>query len=126
MGVAKAALEAVVALPGARPRPARRAREPRLRRARSGRSPRAGSPASSSSPTRGSEQAPLGWDTDDPAPVADAVVLPALATSRAAITGEILHVDGGFHAMGAPLELEAAERPLRPARASPDRGGGRP
>jgi len=48
------------------------------------------------------EQAPLGWDTGDPAAVADAVCF--LLSDRArAISGEILHVDGGFHAMGAPL-----------------------
>jgi meromycolic acid enoyl-[acyl-carrier-protein] reductase len=47
-------------------------------------------------------QAPLGWDTGDPAAVADAVCF--LLSDRArAISGEILHVDGGFHAMGAPL-----------------------
>ena len=73
MGVAKAALEAVVALPGARPRPARRARQPRLGRpardARRRRHPR----LRASSPTAGREAAPLGWDLDDPAPVADAV-----------------------------------------------------
>ena len=35
-------------------------------------------------------------------------------TSARAITGEILHVDGGFHAMGTPLEGMdgTAERPL--------------
>jgi meromycolic acid enoyl-[acyl-carrier-protein] reductase len=48
-------------------------------------------------------QAPLGWDTKDPAPVADAVCFLLSDLSRG-ISGEILHVDGGFHAMGAPLE----------------------
>jgi meromycolic acid enoyl-[acyl-carrier-protein] reductase len=48
-------------------------------------------------------QAPLGWDTSDPAPVADAVCFLFSNLARG-ITGEILHVDGGFHAMGAPLE----------------------
>jgi len=48
-------------------------------------------------------QAPLGWDTSDPAPVADAVCFLLSDLSRG-ITGEIVHVDGGFHAMGAPLE----------------------
>lgn len=47
-------------------------------------------------------QAPLGWDTSDPVPVADAVLFLLSDWSRA-ISGEILHVDGGFHAMGAPL-----------------------
>ena len=48
-------------------------------------------------------QAPLGWDTNDPAPVADAVCF-LLSDLARGISGEILHVDGGFHAMGAPLE----------------------
>jgi enoyl ACP reductase len=44
-------------------------------------------------------QAPLGWDTGDPRPVASAVLF-LLSDAARAITGEILHVDGGFHAMG--------------------------
>ena len=49
-------------------------------------------------------QAPLGWDVEDPAPVAAAICF-LLSDYARAITGEILHVDGGFHAMGAPSEL---------------------
>jgi enoyl-[acyl-carrier protein] reductase I len=45
-------------------------------------------------------QAPLGWDTSDPEPVADAVLY-LLSPLARAVTGEILHVDGGFHAVGA-------------------------
>jgi len=54
------------------------------------------------------EQAPLGWDVTDPAPVADAVCF-LLSDLARAISGEILHVDGGFHAMGAaaPARVEA-------------------
>ncbi len=48
------------------------------------------------------KQAPLGGEPSDPPPVADAVLF-LLSDSARAITGEILHVDGGFHAMGAPL-----------------------
>ena len=48
------------------------------------------------------KQAPMGWDTNDPVPVADAVLFLLSDWSRA-VSGEILHVDGGFHAMGAPL-----------------------
>ena len=48
------------------------------------------------------KQAPLGWYTSDPAPVADAVLF-LLSDLARGVTGEILHVDGGFHAMGAPL-----------------------
>ena len=43
--------------------------------------------------------APLGWDPDDATPVAQAVCF-LLSDWASAITGEILHVDGGFHAMG--------------------------
>jgi meromycolic acid enoyl-[acyl-carrier-protein] reductase len=45
--------------------------------------------------------APLGWALDDPDPVADACLF-LLSPLARAITGEILHVDGGFHALGAP------------------------
>jgi enoyl ACP reductase len=48
-----------------------------------------------------SEQAPLGWQVDDPAPVADAALF-LLSDLARATSGEILHVDGGFHAVGAP------------------------
>jgi enoyl ACP reductase len=47
-------------------------------------------------------RAPLGWDTGDPEPVAKAVAF-LLSDWASAITGEILHVDGGYHAMGADL-----------------------
>ena len=46
------------------------------------------------------KQAPLGWDVRDPKPVADAVLFLLSDLSRG-VTGEILHVDGGFHAIGA-------------------------
>jgi enoyl-[acyl-carrier protein] reductase I len=46
--------------------------------------------------------APLGWDTRDASPVAAAVCF-LLSDLARGITGEILHVDGGLHAMGAPL-----------------------
>jgi enoyl ACP reductase len=48
------------------------------------------------------KQAPMGWDTGDPGAVADAVLFLLSDWSRG-VSGEILHVDGGFHAMGAPL-----------------------
>jgi enoyl ACP reductase len=46
-------------------------------------------------------QAPLGWDIADPVPVAHAICF-LLSDYARAISGEILHVDGGFHAIGAP------------------------
>ena len=51
-----------------------------------------------------SAQAPLGWEISDSAPVAEAICF-LFSDHARAITGEILHVDGGFHAMGAPSEL---------------------
>ena len=48
-------------------------------------------------------QAPLDWNTGDPTPVADAVCF-LLSDWARGISGEILHVDGGFHAMGAALD----------------------
>jgi enoyl-[acyl-carrier protein] reductase I len=48
-------------------------------------------------------QAPLGWDVEDPGPVAGAVCF-LLSDHARGITGEIVHVDGGFHAVGAPAE----------------------
>jgi len=47
------------------------------------------------------QQAPLGWDVEDPSPVASAICF-LLSDYARAISGEILHVDGGFHAVGAP------------------------
>ncbi|MDQ3990861.1 MAG: enoyl-ACP reductase FabI [Actinomycetota bacterium] len=47
-------------------------------------------------------RAPLGWDVTDPGPVAGAAAFLFSDWSRG-ITGEILHVDGGYHAMGADL-----------------------
>jgi enoyl ACP reductase len=47
-------------------------------------------------------RAPLGWDVTDPEPVARAVLF-LLSDWSVGITGEIVHVDGGYHAMGADL-----------------------
>jgi enoyl ACP reductase len=57
-------------------------------------------------------QAPLGWDVEDPAPVAATITF-LLSDAARAITAEIIHVDGGFHAMGtalAPLREEVGHR----------------
>jgi enoyl ACP reductase len=49
-------------------------------------------------------QAPLGWDVEDPAPVASTICF-LLSDYARAISGEIVHVDGGFHAVGGPSAL---------------------
>jgi enoyl-[acyl-carrier protein] reductase I len=46
------------------------------------------------------ERAPLGWDVTDPEPVARTVCA-LLSDWMPATTGEVVHVDGGYHAMGA-------------------------
>jgi enoyl-[acyl-carrier protein] reductase I len=46
-----------------------------------------------------SDRAPLGWDEKDQEPTARAVVA-LLSDFFPATTGELVHVDGGFHAMG--------------------------
>ncbi|GAA5163216.1 enoyl-ACP reductase FabI [Ornithinimicrobium tianjinense] len=48
---------------------------------------------------RWGEKAPLGWDVKDPVPAAQACVA-LLSDWFPATSGEIVHVDGGFHAMG--------------------------
>ncbi|RHA44428.1 SDR family oxidoreductase, partial [Cellulomonas rhizosphaerae] len=45
------------------------------------------------------ERAPLGWDVTDPEPTARAVAA-LLSDWFPATTAEIVHVDGGVHAMG--------------------------
>jgi enoyl ACP reductase len=46
-----------------------------------------------------SARAPLGWDVSDPTPVARAIAF-TLSDFASGITGEMIHVDGGFHAIG--------------------------
>ncbi|HET7479811.1 MAG TPA: enoyl-ACP reductase FabI [Rubrobacteraceae bacterium] len=48
-------------------------------------------------------QAPLGWETTNPEPVGKAIVS-LLSDWWPATTGELIHVDGGYHAMGAPIK----------------------
>ena len=52
-------------------------------------------------------RSPLGWDTRDTTAVAKACVA-LLSDWFPATTGEIVHVDGGFHAIAAPLEAPPA------------------
>ncbi|CAN5576759.1 enoyl-ACP reductase FabI [soil metagenome] len=47
-------------------------------------------------------RAPLGWDVTDPEPVARTIAF-LLSDWSSGTTGEIVHVDGGYHAMGADL-----------------------
>lgn len=54
-----------------------------------------------------SQTAPLTWDVEDPGPVADAACF-LLSPLARAITAEILHVDGGYHAMGCARPALAA------------------
>jgi enoyl-[acyl-carrier protein] reductase I len=56
-------------------------------------------------------RAPLGWDVTNPEPVARAVAF-LLSDWSSGISGEIIHVDGGFHAMGSdvrPRDSEAGD-----------------
>ena len=53
------------------------------------------------------QHSPLGWDSSDSGPVADTTAFLLSDLSRA-ITGEMIHVDGGYHSQGAPT-IETAE-----------------
>ena len=100
MGVAKAGAGVVLALPRPRPRPARHPGQPGLRRPAQD-AGRQGDPRASRSSSRcGATRAPLGWDNTDQEPTAKAVCA-LLSDLFPATTGEIVHVDGGLHAMGA-------------------------
>ena len=50
-------------------------------------------------------RAPLGWDVTDPTPVGNTVAF-LLSDLSKGITGEMIHVDGGFHAMGTDLYFD--------------------
>jgi len=47
-------------------------------------------------------RAPLGWDVEDPTPVGNTVAF-LFSDLSSGISGELIHVDGGFHAMGTDL-----------------------
>jgi enoyl-[acyl-carrier protein] reductase I len=57
------------------------------------------------------DSAPLGWDSSDAGAVADAALFLLSDLSRA-ISGEIVHVDGGFHAVARVPEASRGEHPL--------------
>ncbi|GAC1330572.1 MAG: enoyl-ACP reductase FabI [Candidatus Dormibacteria bacterium] len=60
------------------------------------------------------KQAPLGWDTNDTDAAARMVVM-LLSDWAPMTTGEMIHVDGGYHAMGAELtDVAAAESLIDP------------
>jgi enoyl ACP reductase len=57
-------------------------------------------------------RAPLGWDARDPEPVARAVCM-LLSDWAGAVTGEVVHVDGGVHAVGAGTPSAAPDAPAQ-------------
>ena len=59
------------------------------------------------------QRAPLPWDTRDPEPVGRAVCS-LLSEWMPMVTGEVVHVDGGVHAMGGPVAPGAAPVSERP------------
>jgi enoyl ACP reductase len=62
------------------------------------------------------DAAPLGWDISDPGPVAGAVCFLFSHAARG-ITGELIHVDGGAHAVSLGSEPQRDGDQLRRARA---------
>jgi meromycolic acid enoyl-[acyl-carrier-protein] reductase len=64
------------------------------------------------------KQAPLGWSAKDQPAVAKAVCA-LLSDWFPSTTGEMIHVDGGYHCVGAPPTDPEAERALEAAAAAP-------
>ena len=54
------------------------------------------------------DRAPLRWDFTDPSPVADTIAF-LLSDMARGISGELVHVDGGFHAMGTAIRGPASD-----------------
>ena len=67
------------------------------------------------------EVAPLGWDPDDPTPVARAVCF-LLSDWSEAISGELLHADGGAHAIAGVATGEAGSNGAAPEPARAESG----
>lgn len=63
------------------------------------------------------KRAPLGWDITDATPVGR-VVCALLSDWMPAVSGEIVHVDGGAHAMGTEIPEPAEEAPPAAAAAA--------
>jgi enoyl ACP reductase len=103
MGVAKAALESVNRYL-ARDLGPRGVRANLVAAGPIGTAAASGVPGFSDLEEKWAGQAPLGWQVDDPGPVADASLF-LLSDLARAITGEIVHVDGGVHAIGAATPL---------------------
>ncbi len=99
MGVSKAALEAVVRYLAQYLGP-RRIRVNAVSAGPTFTTAAKGIPGFSRFPEVFAEQAPLGWDARNSDPVGKAVVA-LLSDYFPATTGEIIHVDGGHHAVGA-------------------------
>jgi enoyl-[acyl-carrier protein] reductase I len=112
MGVAKAALEATSRYL-ARDLGPRRVRVNLVSAGPLGTLAARGIPGFSDLATAWEKQAPLAWDVEDPSPVADTINF-LLSDAARAITAEVIHVDGGFHAMGTqivPLREEVEAEP---------------
>src|SRR3990172_9317881 len=60
-----------------------------------------------------SDRAPLGWDVTDPSPVADTIAF-LLSDLARGISGEMVHVDGGYPAMGSPPPKSSPPPPRSP------------
>ena len=100
MGVAKAALEAVARYLAREVGP----REIRVNLVSAGpieTLAASGIPGFSRLAEAWSQTAPLAWNAEDPRPVADAACF-LLSPLARGITAEIVHVDGGYHAIGCP------------------------
>jgi enoyl-[acyl-carrier protein] reductase I len=66
-------------------------------------------------------RAPLGWDVTDPTSVARTVLWLLSDWSRG-VSGELIHVDGGFHAMGSDLLSSERQAAVMAAEAAEAQG----
>ena len=61
-------------------------------------------------------QAPLGWSAKDSHDLVSRTACAMLSDWMPSTTGEIVHVDGGYHAMGAPPVDPSRDEPAAPAK----------